>query len=184
MKIASYLMVAIIFLCTSCEKEKINIDENLEAFEKLDGTYKIVSAFGDKPYDVNLDGSTDINLMNEIPNLANSSIDIVVKKNLKTFRLLWAEQYILFKGDIPTPQYSYIMQGEIDRFEIDQNFERIHVQKSIDTDSRFNPPNLIDISAKDKISIELLKTIATSKGEQLIKINATYEKAGSQGVYN
>lgn len=184
MKVATYLMVALVFLFTSCKKEKINLDKNLEAFEKLDGTYKIVSAVSDKPYDINLDGSTDTNLMNEIPNLPNSSINIVVKKDMKTFRLLWAEQYILFKGEIPTPQYSYIMQGEIDQFEVDPRFEKILVQKSVVVGSRFNPPHLIDISAKKTISVELLKTIVTSNGEQLIKIFATYEKVGSQGVYN
>lgn len=159
----------------SCKKET-GIDHNLPIFEKLDGYYNIISALSDRPYDINMDGSSSNDMLEEIPNLERSDINIVVNKQNRIFRLSWIEQYENLEIKLRSARYSYNKQGVLNNFDTDEGLNSIFLKKNLDQDIRFNSPNSINTQEPNVIKIEITKNIITSTGKQTILINAIYKK--------
>jgi len=177
----NYLVLVLTLFCISCKKDKAEIDENRVVFEKLDGDYRIFAASSDQPYDINMDGFKDADLMNELPNLSSSFITIVVSKQMKTFRLSWVEQFV--NADPLPARYYYIDQGGINTFDVDQKIEHVFIKKGAPENSKFSLPYSVDVSVKDRVRIGLVRNIITSAGEKTIHIDAIYKKIRSDRTY-
>lgn len=178
MKKYNYILFFLAFsscFAISCKKET-EIDHNLPIFEKLDGNYNIISAFSDRPYDINMDGSSSTDMLSEIPNLERSDINIVVNKQNRIFSLLWIEQYENVEINLSSARFSYNKQGVSNYFDTDEDLNSIFLKKNLDQDIRFNSPNSINTQEPNVIKIEITKNIITSTGKQTILINAIYKR--------
>lgn len=170
-----FFLASLSCLTVSCKKET-QVDHNLPIFEKLDGNYNIISAFSDRPYDINMDGSSSTDMLSEIPNLERSDINIVVNKQNRIFRLSWIEQYENVEINLSSARFSYNKQGVFNYFDTDEGLNSIFLKQNLNQDIRFNSPNSINTEVPNVIKIEINKNIVTTTGKHNILINATYKK--------
>jgi hypothetical protein len=109
-KLLPYLC-CLMFSVIACKKENTSNVETQE-FEKIKsrygGRYQILSSIANEPVDLNLDGSMNSNLFEELSSISESKVTIRVtedfdprstKNYITSFDLSYPEQYALIDGE-------------------------------------------------------------------------------------
>jgi hypothetical protein len=169
----------------------------LHEFEQLTskygGRYQILSSITNDPVDLNLDGNTNTNLLNELPGIAQSMVTIRVIKDTDTrstknyiisFDLSYPEQYAVVDGReissyTPGAEVLFLDQPVYSRCLIDTVKKTINLlpeNNPLETERRFKRPNDVKILDGEKIQVSTIKEFYTKNGFTKVKITSIYER--------
>jgi hypothetical protein len=184
------------FSVVGCKKENpSNVDTH--EFEKIKssygGRYKILSSVANEPVDLNLDGSMNTNLFEELSGISQSKVTIRVtedldprstKKYITSFDLSYPEQYALSDGrEIssfnPSAEVIFLDQPIGSRCNIDPENKSINLlpeENPYESVRHFTKPNEIKLLDSEKMQISTIKEFYTQKGFIKINIISVYER--------
>ncbi len=197
MKTTSIVLLVLLLFTLSCQKkESIQPKNDVELlYQRFHGKYKIISATSSEPVDVNFDGVSSRNLLQEIGELNNygNFLEIRVKNVDKAVFLLtqfWSEQYVhTYRGSNPdwngadtlsynqTYSVNYNQQGSGYRFSFADDLSQILVtpdEKSHPV--RWVKPELVLIEAEDQIRVTNKRRLYTKQGVKEVIITTVYER--------
>ena len=164
----------------SCKKLKDNELDTLES--KFHGKYMIVSATADKEVDINLDGKADKNVLNEIPELRMSYLELIVRGNVKkgVFSQFWQNQY--FQGIEgkpvsynPSILVNFQNQATVASFTADPKAKVLLLSRASDQPD-FPLPISVEVLEDQRIRIIHSKEIFTTTGWRTIVFEVVYKR--------
>ncbi len=181
-----YIFILCIVIVIGCKKSG-SIDNtnqnNAQISQRFKGKYSIVSATSNKQIDVNLDGVKSDDMLQEIPNLKYSYLELRLSDNLKNnlFEQFWQNQAFPY-GSKPTaydPNFylQYANQATVGTFNFNSTLTRLEVNKG-DTalQKEFPLPKLIEVISNDQIHIPTEKTLYTKSGMVPVTIDVIYKR--------
>lgn len=178
-----YSLLCFFIILSGCSRDTTP-DETAQVYERLHGKYKAVNAISSDAVDVNLDGTASINILSEIPDLANADLEIrIVSKDQFLLYQSWPEQYIGSgaepAGYDPSLAVNYARQGATRSFSWDAS--SVNLQLDPDTaplpdPDRFTFPTTVTIEGTDRIKIVFSKKLYTSAGWKTVTITTLYER--------
>jgi hypothetical protein len=194
-KLLPYLF-CVLFSTAGCKKQDhilVDIHEFEQLTSKYGGRYQILSSITNDPVDLNLDGNTNTNLLNELPGIAQSMVTIRVIKNTDTrstknyiisFDLSYPEQYAVVDGReissyTPGAEVLFLDQPVYSRCLIDTVKKTINLlpeNNPLETERRFKRPNDVKILDGEKIQVSTIKEFYTKNGFTKVKITSIYER--------
>lgn len=173
-----FLSTSFFFLAlNSCKKENLTDD----TFDRFNGKYEILSAKANYSVDINMDGSKSSELLNEIPNLSNSWLElrIINHANLNLLDQMWPEQMLIYSSDTDIPIIDYIFRSTPFAFDFDKDFSNILVDTLNIAEKDKNHsilPRSIHILDDEIIVINFTKKLYTSEGWKLLEIESRYKR--------
>lgn len=173
-----FLSISFLFLVlSSCKKEKQADD----TFDRFNGKYEILSAKANYSVDINMDGSKSAELLNEIPNLGNTWLElrIINHANLNLLDQMWPEQMLIYGSDINNPVIDYNLRSTPLTFDFNNDFSNILVDTlNIPEKDKGQSiiPRSIRILDDEIIVIDFIKKIYTSEGWKLLEIESRYKR--------
>lgn len=176
-----FLSTSLLFLgLNSCKKENLTDD----TFDRFNGKYEILSAKANYSVDINMDGSKSSELLNEIPNLSNSWLElrIINHANLNLLDQMWPEQMLIYGSDTDRPIIDYIFRSTPFAFDFDKDFSNILVDTLNIAEKDKNHsilPCSIRIFDDEIIVINFTKKLYTSEGWKLLEIESRYKRLTS-----
>ncbi|MCK8495888.1 hypothetical protein M0L20_28740 [Spirosoma sp. RP8] len=196
MKTALMLIVLLCIVTASCQQsDSIPPKEDVEAlYQRFHGKYKVVSSTSSEPLDVNLDGVSSTNLLQEILELNNygAFLELRVKSvygSMFLFSQFWPEQYInTYSGSTqwngrdtlsynPTHLVNYANQAGPYRFSFSDDLSQIVVTAVGESDSiRWVKPESVFIEANDRLRVINKRRIYTRQGVKEVMITTRYER--------
>lgn len=195
------LLFIMLSVAAGCKKEDV-VDTEKQKFDELHkqfhGKYKPILSQSNIPVDINLDGHPSINLLGEIPSLANTDLIILMiyndfddglPKSYALFDHFWPEQYFQSTDNNPLPEviqdYSsnilvhYVHQASPRRANILEAEKRIVIlpdEEDQGTPYRWTMPEEIIINENNTIKIIAERAMYTSEGMKTVIITTTYER--------
>lgn len=201
MKTTSIVLLVLLLFTLSCQKkESIQPKNDVELlYQRFHGKYKIISATSSEPVDVNFDGISSSNLLQEIGELNNygNFLEIRVKnvdKAVFLFTQFWSEQYVYtYTGTNPdwngadtlsyNQKYSvhYNQQGSGYRFSFADDLSQIIITPNEKAHPvRWVKPESAFIEAKDRIRLTNKRRLYTKQGVREVIITTIYERFTSE----
>jgi len=184
MKFRSYL-VSLISLITACSKSTIKPNEDVKALiERFHGKYKPVSSTSSEAIDVNLDGTSSANMLDEIPNLADNNLELLIDTK-GPFLLVqsWPEQYFATHEEPssydPALIVNYVHQAKVRTSTFDEDIRQIHVDPDIPPvvdSNHFTFPKAVTVEAGDRIQVVSPKRLYTRAGWKKVEITTVYQR--------
>lgn len=194
-KLLPYLC-CLMFSVVGCKKEnQSNVDtQEFEQMQsKYGGRYQILSSIANESVDLNLDGSMNTNLFEELPGINQSKVTIRVvedfdprstKKYITSFDLSYPEQYAVIDGrEIssfnPSAEVIFLNQPMGSRCIIDPENKLVnllHEDNPYESERHFTRPNEIRILDSQKIQVSTIKEFYTENGFIKVSITSIYER--------
>jgi hypothetical protein len=160
-------------LIISCKKDSNTNAGRMQLHEQIDGFYKITSATATSVEDINGDGRSDINMIAEIPDLALSTLDIVVNSKAVSYLLLWPEQSS--NSNLPG-KFSYNLQGSIFEFEFKDDTGTVRpTYHDNQLNGVLSPPVEMQLVNDGVIRCKMVREITTTTGKHDVTIEAIYQ---------
>lgn len=178
-----YSLLCFFIVLSGCSRDATP-DETARIYERLHGKYKAVNSISSESVDVNLDGTASINILSEIPDLADADLEVrIVSKEQFLLYQSWPEQYI--SGDTeptgydPSLAVNYARQGVGRSFSLDANSAALQLHPDttpLPDPDRFTFPTAVTIEGTDRIKIIFSKRLYTSAGWKTVTITTLYER--------
>ncbi|PRY48041.1 hypothetical protein B0I27_11728 [Arcticibacter pallidicorallinus] len=172
-RILIYSIATMMMFTLSCTKFDV-VDEA----EKLKGKYTAVSAYLDRPADINFDGFDSIDLLHEIPDIKSAQLELIGTNGYNLYSHFWPEQYFLYGK--PSSVYSpdvkiiYEKKASYGEFQLNKDISEIIVlDKSL---LEFVKPSRIQLLEENEINIYFDKTLYTKVGWQDFHITVRYRR--------
>ena len=196
MKIPVFILFVLLsFALSGCKdnQELVLEDKRTEnLYDQFHGKYRLISSHTSSPIDVDQDGSSSDNLMDEIPEMTNSWLEIRVIPDSKSkdydalFCLFWPEQEIRLDlktqdpvGYEPNASVAYLLQSTPRYSSIKESEGTISVtrEKSDNaTARRWSIPEEVVIEGPDQLKVVTEKLLYTKLGWQTVIVTAVYER--------
>jgi hypothetical protein len=175
------LLLTTLFI--SCNKSADSRYEILK--ERFHGKYQITSAVSSEEVDLNMDGATSINLLEENPEILNAKIEIRITEDYNLFEERWPNAYITVpRGEVfDSSAYHSTYTVLYALYAIHSEFQFSHDLKSIILDypngteyySLLVPfPESIEIGINDTLKVTTNRMLYTYYGWKGVKITAKY----------
>jgi len=180
------LIILTITLLMSC-----NSDESNENFyqlkEKFHGKYEVISSNSLEPVDLNMDGISSTNLLNENPEILNAGLELRISEdNGNLFEEAWPVEYISMpRGEefdstsyhsTYTILYAMHMNGLLCQF--DDNFKSINLLGDLQKNSTNKLVSIesITIEEVEIIKVVTIRELYTMNGWITSKIESRYRR--------
>lgn len=210
MKRTLLICTALLAGMLGCKKDDgPSIDPQIEEARKLaelqdqfHGKYKLISAFADQDVDIDMDGFTSKNLLEEIPDFRFENHPNIVELRIygpspvsahSSFQLSqsWPEQYIWNGNDEwdggPDFEYkeglsvSYASQGTVRTFKFSDDLKEITVQpQDKENPFRWVAPKSVKIDGLHRLHIVNKRYLYTKEGVKEVTIQSIYERFTKQ----
>ncbi|MEZ0483858.1 hypothetical protein [Fibrella aquatica] len=165
-------------------------------YDRFHGKYQVVSSISNEAIDVNLDGKTSVDLLQEIPTLIDSDLLILVSNDSGT-RLLsdflivqaWPEQYFwpdgrnqAWNGEPVAYDHrmtiNYAIQGSTRTFSFSPDYMTIIVNPSTNDDQsvHWKRPESVMVEGTNTIRVINKRIIYTSSGTKEVLITTNYKR--------
>lgn len=183
------LIIACTLIILGCSKNDLEEHHDLLK-ENFNGKYEIVSATSDIAVDLNMDGNTSNNLLEENTKISESEISLRIYEDSKIFTEHWPIEYISVKPEeeidstIYNPSYTldYAKYAITSYFQFGENQEVIElidpepILNNGIIDTRFVFPDSIIIEDGDIISLISTRKLYTFNGYLTVQIIAKYKR--------
>ncbi|WP_256009786.1 hypothetical protein [Desertivirga xinjiangensis] len=197
-KINIILVTAFVGLMTNCKTgiEDSSVNPAYKAlYEKFNGKYEIISSTSSEPVDINGDGNKSNDLLNEIPFLNESKVeiristDVLKNKYSGIFEQFWPEQYFTIDGKLQEPEIfdssiniSYQVQGLPRNVYIKEELRIIEVieENEVPNGKRHTIPSSVSYKNDNTIEIETEKALLMREGWKTIKLNSIYRRTSTK----
>jgi hypothetical protein len=185
-KLLRYTCVFCLLITLSCKKSETTDalnQKNTQISQRFKGKYAIVSAISDQAVDVNLDGIKSSDMLQEIPNLKYSYVELRLSSDLKDnlFVQFWQNQAFPY-GNTPTsynPGFNvlYANQATTGLFNFNDQLTRLNLFRTDSTSQKDFPlPRLVEVIGDDQIHIPTEKTLYTRAGMVPVTIDVVYKR--------
>ncbi|WP_157491211.1 hypothetical protein [Flammeovirga sp. SJP92] len=188
MKEKTLTIIALLFSLFGCKNNDAEHTNSILK-EKFQGQYEIVSATSDVAVDLNMDGKTSRNLLEENVEIVNAGISLMINENSNLFTEHWPIEYIGVEPGVAFDSTKYYPSYTLDyaRYAITSLFQFDDSQKVIDlinpepvisngvADARFVFPDQIDVE-DDLIIVTSTRNLYTFKGYVKTQITAKYKR--------
>ena len=132
---------------------------------------------------MNLDGTKSSDMLQEIPDLKNSYLELRISDDLKVNNLAqsWQNQHFPYESE-PTaydPKFSVLYANQVTAglFNFNNNLTRLEVFNTDTTYHKDFPlPKLVEVIANDQIHIPTEKTLYTRSGMVHVIIDVIYKR--------
>lgn len=183
------LIVASTLMILGCSKS--DLEEHHDSLkENFNGRYEIVSATSEIAVDLNMDGNTSNNLLEENTEIFESEISLRIYEDSKIFTEHWPIEYIGVKAEeeidstIYNPSYTldYAKYAITSYFQFGENqdvIELIDPEPILNNgviDTRFVFPDSIIIEDDDIIAVISTRRLYTFNGYLAVQIVAKYKR--------
>ena len=163
------------------ENEILNLD-----YEKFHGKYRIMKSTTNEIIDVDLNGRKSNDLLNEIPSLSDTFLELRIYKGGYLFKQFWQEPFFSKTYEYFPTVYNpenilmgYNLQGETHFFDFTSDHKKITVirnKNSGSTDYKWTLPESVTIVGDESIEIITNRKMYTSDGIKMIKITSIYKR--------
>lgn len=179
-----YFLVVIMALMLGCKKDNATDSRN-QLWERFHGKYAITRATSDIAVDVNLDGNKSTNLVDEIPYLKNTFLELLIGKNAdyNGYAQFWANQSLSSEhkpaGYDPSVLVMYLSQPIVASFKFNDDRTALYLSQEPSKDPQpevFSLPESVTIGKNDEITVKMKRTIYTRFGWVPISIVVTYAR--------
>lgn len=179
----SFVILLALGILAGCKKTDNN-DNNAQIRERFHGKYAIVSAVSSRAVDVNLDGTASINLLQEIPDLQNSNLELRLRENITpyTFEQSWQNQVFPYNskpaGYEPGIVPMYANQPSVSLFTINNELNTFNVFRTTNTtdNPNFPLPKLVKVETDGLITVVTERTLYTKAGWVTVSVEVRYKK--------
>ena len=194
-----FTLVLLIGIGTLGCKDKdpiVSPNQDIEAlYQRFHGKYKVISSTSSEPLDVNFDGISSTNLLQEIADLNDykAFLELRVKypdRSVFLFNQFWPEQYVHsfrnpnmeWNGWDPldyNPAYSvmYAQQTNPYSFSLNDDLSQVIVAPNGNPDtSRWAKPESVFVEANDRLRLINKRRIYTREGVKEVVITTIYER--------
>jgi hypothetical protein len=178
------LLVVIVTLMLGCKKEDATESQN-ELWERFHGKYAITRATSNIAVDVNLDGSKSTNLVEEIPDLKYTYLELLIgtKTSPNGYAQYWANQSLNSEqkpaGYDPSILVMYLNQPTVASFEFNDDLTvlSLHQEPSKEPQPEaFSLPESVTIGKDNEITVKMKRTLYTRAGWVPVSIVVTYAR--------
>ena len=169
-----------------------DISESNDSFEKIynqfHGKYEITRSFSDRPVDINMDGKSSVDLLQEIPDLERSGLELRIVERSFTgpgsvylFVQSWSEQNFPHgtSSDDTSILPDYVLQGVVRTFTLNRDKDTLLIKHDENSEinlEKFPVPGEVAVIDDGQIQVTVMKRILTSDGWQTIKIRTKYSR--------
>ncbi|QHT66586.1 hypothetical protein GXP67_07915 [Rhodocytophaga rosea] len=195
MKIKSLLELLCLFCLGACQQtEEVNPNQNVQIlYEQFHGKYKIVHSTSSLALDVNLDGKASTDMLEELPDLPNTLIEVRINRRNQYnsqpsfyFVHYWPKQELDLHGfQVEPTNYDPNITAQFSTkvvswgFAFDPALTHLILEPQstslIDPDI-FTPPQKIVIEGNERMEVTLTKRLYTSSGWKIVEIVTVYER--------
>lgn len=177
-------LVVIIALILGCKKDNA-ADLRNQLWERFHGKYAVIRATSDVAVDVNLDGNKSTNLVEEIPYLKNTFLELRIglQSNYNSYGQYWANQSLSSEhkpaGYDPSILVMYLSQPIVASFKFNDELTALSLSQEPSKDPQpevFSLPESVTIGRNDEITVKMKRTIYTRFGWVPISIVVTYAR--------
>lgn len=172
-------------------------NENVDALhQQFHGRYEIVSSISSEPVDVNLDGRSSVDLLQEYPYLKEHFLQITIQgpdkytpKRVFLFTQFWPEQYLSLKsvgewtGQVvayePNSMVNFAMQTASRTFTFSSDLKEIQViptQDKTENSFRWQRPELVMVDVSDYVTTINKRRLYTTSGVKDVVITTLYRR--------
>jgi hypothetical protein len=179
----SFLAIVVVLLL-GCKKEDAKNTQN-ELYERFHGKYAITRATSDIAVDVNLDGTKSTNLVEEIPDLKHTYLELLIgTKTLPNgYAQFWANQSLDSEkkpaGYDPSILVMYLNQPTVARFKFNDDLTALSLSQEPSKDphpEEFSLPQSVTIGQDNEITVKMKRTLYTRYGWVPVSITVTYAR--------
>jgi hypothetical protein len=185
-KLLRYTCVFCLLNTLGCKKSEtadaLN-QKNAQITQRFKGKYAIVSAISDQAVDVNLDGIKSTDMLQEIPNLKYSYVELRLSSDLKDnlFAQFWQNQAFPYGSKLTSynPGFNvlYANQATTGLFNFNDRLNQLNLFRTDSTSQKDFPlPKLVEVIADDQIHIPTEKTLYTRTGMVPVTIDVIYKR--------
>ncbi len=188
------LIIVCVVIFVGCDKDEVSTSNKPLLREKFDGIYEIISSVSDKAVDLNNDGYSSKNLLNENSMILFSSIEIMIpaenefflKDNAFIFSEFWPtenehrlkckEIITVYKTRIYSGGYDIYGNALIGKFADDLNSGTF--AKGVDNDGKNTLIAIksFDIMEDETIKLTVVRMLFTTKGWITTEIESLYKR--------
>jgi hypothetical protein len=178
------LLVVIVTLMLGCKKEDATESQN-ELWERFHGKYAITRATSNIAVDVNLDGSKSTNLVEEIPDLKYTHLELRIGTTTgrNGYAHYWANQSLNSEkkpaGYDPSILVMYLNQPTVASFEFNDDLTALSLHQEPTKEPRsedFSLPESVTIGKDNEITVKMKRTLYTRAGWVPVSIVVTYAR--------
>jgi len=179
-----YLLVIIMALIGGCKKDTPTNPQS-ELWERFHGKYAITRATSDVAVDVNLDGNKSTNLVEEIPDLKYTHLELRIgtKTGRNGYAHYWANQSLNSEkkpaGYDPSILVMYLNQPTVASFEFNDVLTALSLHQEPSKEPQpeaFSLPESVTIGKNDEITVKMKRTLYTQYGWVPVSIVVTYAR--------
>ena len=177
-------LVVMMALMLGCKKDNATGSRN-QQWERFHGKYAIIRATSDIAVDVNLDGNKSTNLVEEIPYLKNTFLELLIGKNgdYNGYAQFWANQSLSSEhkpaGYDPSVLVMYLSQPIVASFKFNDDLTALSFSQEPSKDPQpevFSLPESVTVGKNDEITVKMKRTVYTRFGWVPISIVVTYAR--------